>query len=320
MTVRRLCPSITELQAFDASCRHQSFTQAAIEMHCTQGAVSRQIASLESTVGVALFERSRKRLLLTDAGRAYVQSIRHALAQIEAATVQLLSHGGKGGTLNVAALPTFGAKWLIPRLPNFQGQHPEITLNFLPHVQAYDFANPELDAAIRFGEGAWPGARVDYLGGRDAVVIVSPKAVSTAKQAVLAASDLPKIGLLHHVSVPHAWEEWFASAGLVNVNPHVGPRFDQFTLIIQAVSAGIGAAVVPRCLIEEELRTRRVLAPFRKGVNLSSGYYLCAPEHKAHLPSLQSFRAWLLREANPDVVEATSRAKAMARSNIRRTA
>lgn len=309
MTVRRLCPSITELQAFDAACRHQSFTLAAIEMHCTQGAVSRQIASLEDTVGVALFERTRQRLVLTDAGRAYLGSVRPALAQIEAATVQLLSHGGRGGTLNIAALPTFGAKWLIPRLPKFHAEHPEITLNFLPHAQGYDFSRPELDASIRFGSGVWPGAQSDYIEGRDAVVIVpsalahgpagdAPRASARrTARAGLSARDLPRIGLLHHVSVPHAWEEWFASAGVVDVNPHVGPRFDQFTLIIQAVSAGIGAAVVPRCLIEDELRSRRVIAPFKGGVTLTQGYYLCTPENKAHLPSLHTFRAWLLRES-----------------------
>jgi LysR family transcriptional regulator, glycine cleavage system transcriptional activator len=302
MTVRRLCPSITELQAFDAACRHESFTQAAVEMHCTQGAVSRQIGSLEATVGVTLFERTRQRLVLTDAGRSYLLAVRPALAQLEAATIQLLSHGGRGGTLNIAALPTFGGKWLIPRLPAFQRAHPDIMLNFLPHAQGYDFSRPELDASIRFGEGVWPGAQSDYIAGRDAIVIVSPGALTalaqeTKKKRTLAARDLPKIGLLHHISVPHAWEEWFARAGLKDVNPHVGPRFDQFTLIIQAVNAGIGAAVVPRCLVEDELHSRRVVAPFATGVTLSQGYYLCTPDSKAHLPSLNTFRSWLLKEA-----------------------
>jgi LysR family transcriptional regulator, glycine cleavage system transcriptional activator len=304
MTVRRLCPSITELQAFDAACRHQSFTQAAVEMHCTQGAVSRQIASLESTVGVALFERTKQRLVLTDAGRAYLLSVRPALAQLEAATVQLLSHGGRGGTLNIAALPTFGAKWLIPRLPAFQRAHPDVTLNFLPHAQGYDFSRPELDASIRFGEGVWPGAHSEYIAGRDAIVIVAPDALTalsrnSKRSRPLAASDLPQLGLLHHVTVPHAWEEWFAGIGIKGVNPHVGPRFDQFTLIIQAVAAGIGAAVVPRCLVEDELCTKRVVAPFTKGVLLSQGYYLCTPENKAKLPSLVTFRQWLLDQARP---------------------
>jgi LysR family transcriptional regulator, glycine cleavage system transcriptional activator len=302
MTVRRLCPSITELQAFDAACRHESFTQAAVEMHCTQGAVSRQIASLEATVGVALFERTKQRLVMTDAGRAYLLSIRPALAQLEAATVQLLSHGGRGGALNIAALPTFGAKWLIPRLPAFQRAHPEVTLNFLPHSQGYDFSRPELDASIRFGEGVWPGAHADYIAGRDAIMIVAPDAFvslpapSRRKQA-LTARDLPRVGLLHHVSVPHAWEEWFASVGLVDVNPHVGPRFDQFTLVIQAVAAGIGAAVVPRCLVEDELRSGRVIAPFAQSVQLSQGYYLCTPDNKAQVPSLVTFKDWLLAQA-----------------------
>lgn len=299
MTVRRLVPSMTELQAFDAACRHQSFTQAAVEMHCTQGAVSRQIASLEATVGVALFERARQRLVLTDAGRSYLAAVRPALSQLEAATVQLLSHGGKGGLLSIATLPTFGAKWLIPRLPKFHAAHPDITLNFLPYVQGYDFSRADLDAALRFGEGAWPGAQSHYIAGREAIVIVPAGARTKGKRSLLPA-DLPRIGLLHHVTVPHAWEEWFSVAKVTGINPHVGPRFDQFTLIIQAVTAGIGAAVVPHCLVEDELRSGRVIAPFRQGVTLSQGYYLCVPENKANLPSLHTFRSWLLGEASAD--------------------
>ena len=111
-------------------------------------------------------------------------------------------------------------------------------------------------------------------------------------------ADIKKFGLLHHINVPTAWREWFTSVQLERANPQVGPRFDQFTLIVQTVLAGIGAAVVPQCLIVEELRTKRLIAPFRKGVTLSQGYFLCTPESKAKLPSLTSFRRWLLSEAN----------------------
>lgn len=301
VTVRRLCPSITELQAFEAACRHQSFTQTAQELHCTQGAVSRQIASLEATVGVPLFERTRQRLVLTDAGKTYLQAIQPALAQIESATLQLLSHRGKGGTLNIASFPTFGAKWLIPRLPRFTLAHPEITLNFLPHALGYDFSRPELDASIRFGEGVWPGTICDYVAGREVVAVVAPQVISKLRQSTgrrdIEPKDLIDIGLLHHNSVPSGWSEWFSALGLNEPDARIGPRFDQFTLIIQAVTAGIGAALVPRCLIDDELHAKRIATPFRKKVSLSQGYYLCAPESKVQLPSLQTFRKWLLSEA-----------------------
>jgi LysR family transcriptional regulator, glycine cleavage system transcriptional activator len=297
MTVRRICPSITELQAFEAASRHGSFTQAAVEMHCTQGAVSRQIASLEQTVGVALFDRTRQGLVLSEAGANYLQTVRSALAQLEAATVQLLSHGGRGGTLNIAALPTIAAKWLIPRLPGFHAKHPEITLSFLPHTQSYDFSRPELDAAIRFGEGVWPGAQSDYLVGREAIVIVSPQHARVSRKK-LSPNDLLKIGLLYHVTVPHAWAQWFDAVGESVANPHIGQRLDQFTLLIQAVCAGIGAAIVPRCLVEDELRASRVVAPFAQSVTLNQGYFLCVPESKAESLRVRSLRDWLLAEAN----------------------
>jgi LysR family transcriptional regulator, glycine cleavage system transcriptional activator len=298
MTVRRICPSITELQAFEAAARHGSFTQAAVEMHCTQGAVSRQISSLEQTVGVALFDRTRQGLVLSEAGSTYLQAVRSALAQIEAATVQLLSHGGRGGTLNIAALPTICAKWLIPRLPKFHGKHPEITLNFMPHTQAYDFSRPDLDAAIRFGDGVWPGAQADYLVGREAIVIVPPRYVrERGSRKKFTPQDVLNIGLLHHVSVPHAWSSWFDAVGAKIDNPNIGQRLDQFTLLIQAVCAGIGTAIVPRCLVDDELRAGRVVAPFARGVTLTQGYYLCVPEAKAASPRVGILRSWLIAEA-----------------------
>jgi LysR family transcriptional regulator, glycine cleavage system transcriptional activator len=301
VTVRRLCPSMTELQAFEAACRHQSFTQTALELHCTQGAVSRQIASLEATVGVPLFERTRQRLVLTDAGKTYLQAIQPALAQLEAATLQLLSHRGKGGTLNIASFPTFGAKWLIPRLPHFTLAHPEVTLNFLPHALGYDFSRAELDASIRFGEGVWPGTVCDYVAGREVVAVIAPPIIAKLRKSIgrrnIEPNDLINIGLLHHNSVPSGWSEWFSALGINEPKALIGPRFDQFTLVIQAVTAGIGAGLVPRCLIDDELRAKRVVTPFQKKVSLSQGYYLCAPESKAQLPSLQTFRNWLLSEA-----------------------
>ena len=131
-------------------------------------------------------------------------------------------------------------------------------------------------------------------------MIVSPaalKKIGIDRRKIMPA-DIKKFGLLHHINVPTAWREWFTSVQLERANPQVGPRFDQFTLIVQTVLAGIGAAVVPQCLIVEELRTKRLIAPFRKGVTLSQGYFLCTPESKAKLPSLTSFRRWLLSEAN----------------------
>lgn len=297
MTVRRICPSITELQAFEAASRHGSFTQAAHELHCTQGAVSRQIAGLEQAVGVSLFERLPHGLVLTEAGKQYLVTVRRVLTELEAATIQLLSHGGSGGTVHIATLPTIAAKWLIPRLPKLLSRHPEVSLVFLPHTQSYDFSRPEVDIAIRFGEGVWPGAHAEYLIGRDAVVIVPPQQMKLVKNK-LKPLDLLQCGLLHHSSVPHAWSDWFEAIGEPVQNPHIGRRFEQFTLLIQAVSANLGVAIVPRCLVEDELKSKRVVAPFEAGVRLAQGYYLCTPESKIGMQHIEKVIGWLKEEAN----------------------
>ncbi|MGL4230101.1 MAG: LysR substrate-binding domain-containing protein [Casimicrobium sp.] len=296
MTLRRICPSITELQAFEAASRHGSFTQAARELHCTQGAVSRQIAGLEQTVGVALFERMRHGLVLTEAGKHYLLTVKRVLSDLEAATVQLLSHGGRGGTVHIAALPTISAKWLIPRLPRFYAKHPEIVLTFLPHTQSYDFSRPDLDVAIRFGEGVWQGAHAEYLIGREAIVIAPPEKVSNLKRGI-APADLLRLGLLHHTTVPHAWADWFSSVGVDVDNPHIGQRFDQFSLLIQAVSANLGVAIVPKFLVLDELAAGRVIEPFKEGVILSQGYFVCVPESKHDSLHIRKMTDWLINEA-----------------------
>ncbi len=269
-------------------------------MHCTQGAVSRQISSLEEALGVTLFERNKQGLELTAAGAYYLQAITPALSQIEAASLQLLSSGGRGGALNVAVFPTFNAKWLIPRLLRFYTLHPQIVLNLLPQSQAYDFSQPETDASIRFGSGEWGDCTAHYLIGRDVVAVVSPQLLR-ARKGKLRPQDLLEIGLLHHMSVPHAWSEWFAQFGIQGLNLNIGKRFDQFTLIIQAVVAGLGAALVPRILVEDELLSGRVTLASSAAVRLQQGYFLCFPASKSEHPQLLAFRKWIEDEAKMDL-------------------
>ncbi|KAG0769081.1 hypothetical protein G6F22_017416 [Rhizopus arrhizus] len=145
--MRRFCPSLTDLQAFEVAARHSSFTRAAQELCVTQGAVSKQVKHLEEFVGVELFLRIRQGLVLTEAGRSYLTKIQAGLGPLEAATVELIAHQGQGGTLNLTCMPTFGARWLIPRLTAFMRLRPDIHVEFLPHRQGYDFSTPELDAA-----------------------------------------------------------------------------------------------------------------------------------------------------------------------------
>ncbi|QYY32586.1 LysR family transcriptional regulator [Cupriavidus pinatubonensis] len=293
--MRRMMPSMTELQAFEASARHSSFTAAARALHVTQGAVSKQVRSLESLLGVELFERVRQRLILTPAGVRYLERVRPTLDEIEAATVEAAGREQQAGTLHIASMPTLGAKWLIPRLPQFFARHPEVRLEFVPHAQGYVFAEPELDAAIRFGVGVWPGSLADYMIGREIVPVCRPALVAAHPGGVVGApAELQQYPLLHHTTVPEAWPDWFAELGVPTRDAWAGARFDQFSLLTQAALSGLGIALIPRCLIEEELANGALVVAHPARVLSNKGYYLCYPEHKQHLPALQTFRAWLM--------------------------
>jgi len=292
--MRRLHPPVHLLQAFATTARFGSISRAAEALHLTQSAVSKQVQELERWTGVALFERVRKRLSLTPAGQRYESAVRPLLGQLEAATLDLITSGDGGGALHVSTLPTFGAKWLIPRLPAFQKAHPQVALNFVPYVQGYDFHRADLDCSILFGDGHWPGAQADYLTGRDVMLIAPP--APRNKPLLRKPQDVAKFQLLQHTSVPQAWSHWCDAHGVQGVNPYAGPQLDQFHSLIRAVAAGMGLALVPRCLVAEDVATGVVSAPLRDGYVDDLGYWLCYPESRAHLPALTSFREWLHAE------------------------
>jgi DNA-binding transcriptional LysR family regulator len=290
--MRRLYPPTHLLLAFGTTARLGSISRAAEALHLTQSAVSKQVQELERWTGVPLFERVRKRLRLTSAGRRYDEALRPVLAQLEAATLELVTSGDGGGALHLSTLPTFGAKWLIPRLPGFQHSHPQVELHFVPYVHGYDFQRPDLDCSILFGDGRWPGAVADYLTGRDVILIAPP-----GKQRLRRPQDVAKFTRLQHITVPHAWARWCEAHGVTGITPAAGPQLDQFHSLIRAVAAGMGVALVPSCLVQDDIATGLVSAPLSDGYVDELGYWLCYPESRAQLPSLVSFRRWLLQES-----------------------
>lgn len=269
-------------------------SRASDALHLSQSAVSKQISELEQLTGVLLFERIRKRLVLNAAGVRYEAAIRPLLAQLEAATLELITSGDGGGALHISTLPTFGSKCLIPRLPQFQAAHPQIALHFVPYVQGYDFSRAHLDCSILFGDGHWPGANADYISGHEMVLITPP----SYQQNISNAQDLCHLTLLHHVSIPQAWTHWARAHDVDRINTLAGLQLDQFHSVIRAVMAGMGAALVPHCLVRDDIAAGHVLTPLcigEGGGYLSDkGYYLCYPEARGHAQSLTHFRHWLL--------------------------
>ncbi len=306
--MRRLCPSLTELQAFEATARHLNFTRAATELFVTQGAVSRQVANLEAYLGVTLFTRAHQRLELSEAGLTYLPSVRKALNHLETATAHLMSHRGKGGVLNLSVPPSFAMQWLLPRLHQFNLEQPEITLNFVRYAHSHNFyEDQELDAAIQFGEGEWPGAASCYLTGKDTVPICAPGVVKGGN--VLTPEQLTQLTLLQHVEVPHAWQDWCNYFGLEHSNGRVGPRFDQYSLIIKAAMSGFGIGLVPRCLVEDELRSGRLINPIDQPYMARQGYFLCVIENRGNIPAVNTLRTWLLEKLSEPADQAAKKNK-----------
>ena len=310
-SLRRLSPPVHLLRAFSTVTRFGGVSRAAEALHLTQSAVSKQIKELENWVGVPLFERTRKRLALTPAGERYEKAVRGVLAQLEAATLELITSDDGGGALHLSSLPTFAAKWLIPRLPQFQQLHPQVTLHFVPYVHSYDFERPELDCSILFGEGHWPGAHAHYITGNE-VALIAPR-TRVADWTIDTPGDVAHHTLMRHVTVPEAWLRWSETHGVESlIDPLAGPQFDQFQTMIRAVMAGMGLALVPRCLVQDEIAAGVVREPLadaarRGGYQSDVGYWLCYPEGRMQLHALQCFRQWVLACAEPvDAMDAAA--------------
>jgi DNA-binding transcriptional LysR family regulator len=294
--VRRRIPSIETLIAFEAAARHLSFTRAADDLSLTQSAVCRQIAQLEGFLGVPLFNRIKRRLTLTDAGQVYAKAVRDDLNGLEKHMFAAMSHRGTGGVLELAVIPTFATRWLIPRLPEFYAKHSEITLNLTTRAEPFLFAGTVFDAAIHYGGAVWAGAIAEPLFGEESVPICAPALLR--KSAQLPPRALAELTLLHQSARPSAWRDWFVQAGVHDINVMRGPRFEVFSMLVEAACVGLGVALVPRFLLKKELSDGTLVVPNKCVLRSEKGYYLVYPESKQGSSPLRAFRGWLLEAAN----------------------
>lgn len=299
--MRRNIPPLIQLQAFSAAARHLNFTRAGEEILLTQSAISRQMRALERTLGVVLFRRSRNGLELTSQGTAYLAHVRAGLEILESATEDLRARESRNDSLTLAILPTFGRKWLIPRLADFSRRHPMIVVNLVTRHAAFDFAAvPEIDAAIHFGPKKWPGSvavQMDRLMGERTVVICSPNLLAS-RHAPVTTAELGSRTLLHHSTRPSAWGDWFAGAGIEDVPVATGPRYEHFDMTVQAAQAGLGFAVMPEFLLDGDLaEDRLVIAPGLPSVESRHAYYFVYSQGRSDRRPLRIFRKWLVKQA-----------------------
>ncbi len=289
---RRLVPDIATLQAFECAARHGSFTQAAAELSLTQSAVSRQIKDLEGQLGVLLFERIRQRVILSDAGQKFLPEVRRLLRQSEELMVRAMGAARTDNALSIATLPTFGSRWLTPRLSDFLRLHPDTILNIAARSQPFDFGEENFDLAIHYGQPVWAHATCDYLCSE--VIVPVASAALLARHAAPEPAKLAGAPLLHLATRPKMWAEWFEANGTAADSAYRGSRFDQFAMVIEAAIAGLGFALLPRYLIEHELEIGRLVVVFDRPMKTENSYYLVVPEGKMENRAGLAFRDWIM--------------------------
>jgi len=293
---RRLLPSTSMLAAFDAASRTSSFTIAARELNLTQGAISKQVGALEELLGVSLFERTHQSIALTETGKAYAGDIHNALESIRSASLRAMT-APRGGVLNLAVLPTFGTRWLMPRLPSFLKENPNITVNFSTKLSQFDFQTEDLHAAIHYGTSDWPNAESTYLMGEEVVPVCSPD--FQKENAISKPETLISAPLLHISSRPNAWPDWFKTQGLPDQNSE-GMYFEQFTTAARAAVAGLGVVLLPKFLVESELERKELVLVINQSLKSDYGYFLVTPSRYSDYAPVAAFREWLLQQAiNP---------------------
>ncbi|MGQ9368961.1 transcriptional regulator GcvA [Azospirillum sp. ST 5-10] len=290
---RRL-PPLNALRTFEAAARHLSFTKAAEELHVTQAAVSHQIKALEEWLGMPLFRRLNRALLLTEAGQAYLPPLRDAFDAMADATDRL-HRNDSTGSLTISTMPSFAAKWLVMRLGRFQTAHPDLELRLLTTSQMVDFAQQDVDLAIRFGRPPWPDVQADWLM-NDPVFPVGAPSLLAGGRAVARPADLLAHTLLHD-DYEITWGTWFAAAGVESADTKRGPRFTDSALLLQAAIEGQGIALARQVLVADDLAAGRLVRLFDTVLPGTHAYYVVAPPHYFTRPKVKAFRDWLFAEA-----------------------
>jgi len=283
--MKRQLPSITALECFESVIKHGLVTRAAEDLNLTQSAVSRQISNLEAFTRQQLFKRERKRLLPTEAAKQFAQSISPLLDTLERETMRLMSWGAEDRILTLGLLPTFGSRWLIPKLGGFTEKHADIQLNIVTGLTFQDFAAADTDVAVLYGDGDCPGYDIYRILDEEIVAVIAPDHYQNP--------DILSYEHLQMATRPTAWTDWLSEQYSYAVTQRLGPKFENFTMMIEAVYSGLGVAVLPRMYIESDLQKGRLLAPFGSSVTSKKGYYLACAEHLADSPKVKAFKDWL---------------------------
>jgi LysR family glycine cleavage system transcriptional activator len=295
---RRL-PSLSALRAFEAAARHLSFAKAADELHVTPAAISHRIKALEAELGVRLFRRLNRAVLLTEAAQRCLPGIRDGFERL-AQAMESVRAGQRRGMVTVSVAPSLAAKWLVPRLDRFRARHTDIEVRIDASSQIVDLEAEGVDVGIRYGTGRYPGLKVDRLFAEEVSPVCSP-ALLKGPRALRKPEDLRWHTLLHaDWSTPSQvlpdWRMWLLAAHVEGVDWSKGPSYGDYYLTIQAAMEGQGVALASPIIVATDLAAGRLAQPFKLAVSGGFAYYVVTPRASADAPKVTAFRDWLIEE------------------------
>ncbi|UWU75852.1 LysR substrate-binding domain-containing protein [Bradyrhizobium huanghuaihaiense] len=294
MLSRRVIPPTNLLVTFCVTAKYCSVVRASEDLNLAQSAVCRQVQKLEDLLGVKMFERVKKRLVLTEAGRAYAETVRPLLDAIASASPALTSLSDEN-ILNIAILPTIGSHWLAPRIRSFHDRHPDIVIRFTNPWEPFDFGVTAVDAAILSYEDGWQGATLDFLA--DDILVTVCSSAYAEEHGLREEGDLDRCSLLQLHSRDERWPLWFEQGGLPRKAMHLGPSYQLHSMMTEAAVSGLGVALATIFLVERELETGHLIVPLPRTFKSSVRYYLAYPRRTRSIRAFQAFRDWLLSEA-----------------------
>jgi LysR family glycine cleavage system transcriptional activator len=304
--MRGRLPSLNALRAFEAAGRHLSFTRAADELNVTPAAVGQQVKLLERDLGVYLFERLNRALALTAAGQALLPGTSDAFARLRDA-IEVFRRRGANRPLTVSVPPSFGAKWLLPRLDLFRSQYPTIDIRIYATGAPVDLVRDDVDLAFQYGVQDDPAFHVDCLLDEEVFPVCSPRLLEGSR-ALSSPRDLRLHTLLHIDSYVSAdywpdWPMWLGCAGVKDVDAGRGTWFSQTSLALEAAIEGQGVALGSRVLAGKDLANGRLVKPFEGNYPVAFGYYMYCLKGMADEPRIAAFRTWMLAEAEASNVQ-----------------
>lgn len=297
--MRRKIPATHTLLCFEAAARHESYTRAAQELALTQSAVSRQVAALEEYLGQTLFQRTRHGVALTPRGQEYARQVSERLLALERDTLNAMSTQGSQGAVHLAAVATFATRWLIPRLPVLRARHPDIVVHIETRTRPFLFADTGFDAALYAGTAeqvaAWSGTESVLLLHEEVLPVCAPALLGGAP--ALTPQEVAGLPLLQQSTRPFGWRQWFDAQGVAAELALSGPRYELFSMTTAAAIHGLGVALVPRLLIEDELARGVLVVACDRALRDERAYYLVTPLRDDAPRALGLFREWLISAA-----------------------